>query len=177
MESNKQALAVSCATSMMRSPALPPLKIIIDADNNATINKDGVGCLQQGLPTSPKTPNTAQKYNTSDDDGKEGSVEAYSGTSYITSPPSKFPVSQPSPPTTMSNHNNTSYNDGYDSNGLLPCYDDIADMGKDPDSYKGDANLLIFPPKDPPTAIATEKCSTLTINTVKNTMSTKSSMS
>ncbi len=76
-------------------------------------------------------------------------------------------ISQPSQPTTMSNHNNTSYNDGYDSNGLLPCYDDIADMGKDPDSYKGDANLLIFPPKDPPTAIATEKCSTLTIHTIR----------
>ncbi len=67
--------------------------MIIDADNDATINKDGVDCLQEGLPTSPKTPTNSQKYNTLDDDGKEGSVEAYNSTSYITSPPSKFPVS------------------------------------------------------------------------------------
>ncbi len=62
-ESNKQALLVSGANSTMRMYALPPLEMIIDDNNDAIINKDGVNCLQQGLPTNPKTPNTAQKHN------------------------------------------------------------------------------------------------------------------
>ncbi len=53
------------------------------------------------------------------------------------------------------------------SNALLPFYDDMVDMEDDLDSYKEDANLLKFSPKDPPIAIATEQFSTITIDTVK----------
>ncbi len=45
--------------------------------------------------------------------------------------------------------------------------DNIEDMGEDPDSYKEYANQIIFSSVDPPTAIATEKCSNITINTEK----------
>ncbi len=53
----------------------------------------------------------------------------------------------------------------------------MVDMEDDLDSCKEDANLLKFSPKDPPIAIATEHFSTITLDPVKNTFSTKSRMS
>ncbi len=54
----------------------------------------------------------------------------------------------------MSYHNKATYDGRYGSDRQLTFYNKMADMGEDPERYNKEANQLIYPPKDPPIAIA-----------------------
>mmetsp|Transcript_14413 Transcript_14413/g.30257 ORF Transcript_14413/g.30257 Transcript_14413/m.30257 type:complete len:556 (-) Transcript_14413:739-2406(-) len=50
----------------------------------------------------------------------------------------------------MTNHNGESFENGYDSDGELPFFNPVADMGEDPSSYNEKAVEINAPLKDPP---------------------------
>ncbi len=45
----------------------------------------------------------------------------------------------------MTNHDNSLFNEGYDSDCNLPYFDAVADMGEDPDDYDEDIILATAP--------------------------------
>ena len=67
---------------------------------------------------------------------------------YIASPAKKFPAQQPGRPTIMTNHDDSLFNEGYDSDCNLPYFDAVADMGEDPDNYDEDIILATAPPPE-----------------------------
>ncbi len=56
----------------------------------------------------------------------------------------------------MTNHNEESYNNGYNSDSKLLHFDVNADLGEDPKKYNKNLIDITVPPKDPPTLIAKE---------------------
>jgi len=71
-------------------------------------------------------------------------------TAFISSPPSKFPTKEPHVIVRMTNHNGESFENGYDSDGELPFFNPVADMGEDPSSYNEKAVEINTPLQDPP---------------------------
>ncbi len=71
-------------------------------------------------------------------------------TAFISSPPSRFPSAQPEKIMCMTNHNEESYNDGYNSNDKLLYFDAITAGGEDPSSYLEKSINITTPPKNPP---------------------------
>ncbi len=74
-------------------------------------------------------------------DGEVGTADDTSP-SYVSSPAKKFPARQPMIVAGMTNQDPASYENGYDSDGQLPCFDVIADGGDDPDTYNENPILI-----------------------------------
>ncbi len=112
--------------------------------------------------TMPQHTKQSSKHDTSDnvsggniEDGVEGTADADT-TAFISLPSSKFPSMRPQKINGMANHNEQSYDKGYDSEGKLLYFYLIGDLGENSEKYYENSTKIRAPPKDPPTLIAKE---------------------
>ncbi len=122
-------------------PLLPPLDEKFSDNDSAASTNYHVRLLQNDITGNNNATTTPLK--TPEEDRSVGFESGFeniekNSTEYIASPPSKFPLQQPKNPTMMKNHNELLFDKGYDSDNNLPYFDNVSDMGDNPDQYYED---------------------------------------